>query len=869
MSDYARSVQILVELAGDAESRLDNINNKMNQLSGSKVNLNTSNASNEVTKLTSNANQAGSTFQNLGSKMSGAFANVKTTLGEVKTSIEGMSTALMSMTVGGAISGLAWKQSVQAILYNEQVKEAINNNKKLGISYEELNTFVKGQAEAGEGTKQDTVKEMYSVLMAGSKYFKGSGEKKLTQADAITDFYFKHQEMMQEQGISSAEQMVQRAIMTEGKMSGRFGTKFATAMGVSPDDASMKSAKARMKYFMEQGATVNMKTEMDLRPWEQLEVNIGKLKYAIGDSIATPIVYVTRAAAGFVDLIASIPAGSAIIGYAGMFLAIASATSLVIGVMTPLYNLMKALNIVSGISTLLKTTDATATIADASSHAMLTGAMEGEFVATELTTTAQNVSLASRIRLIAATTWSTLTIHANALANTLGIASLLGLATAEGVASTGAWALAAGIWAVLSPLLPFIVAGAAIVGILLLMSDKAGILQPILEGLGNSFDKLKSGDISGAWKSLTNIKLPSMDEAKKSLTGALNISYILDKHLGIPLSSQVKYLEYIHDVIKKVREYIYSLWNTILSIWNWLIKVIPGAEKSQAKSKLESQAKREGISSELFPEWLRTKQPTSTRDISANVPYTLDGKKLLGSELLEYMHSNRIANTKDVESFLKRRVEVFSGSDKLQQLKTTYELTPGFAEEIAKAVTDGIGSIFDKLIETLTNLPETIAKSITGLVDSGFGTGTSEVVWTSITDTLASITKILETVSNTMDGLWKAISSVSIPGVGTIGEILGVPSAAIGGEVLKEGYAYVHDGEPIIPANIAQSSDLITLLGNIASSPEKSGSKSNSITINMNYTAPSNGSGIYLDKFSFERTVKEIVGKCTRQYGAY
>jgi len=188
--------------------------------------------------------------------------------------IREMSGALMGMTLGGAVSGLAWMDSAKVKLYNEGIEEAITNNKKLGITYEELTAFVEQQAAAGEGTRQDTAKEMYSVLTASTKYLKGGSQEKLAQADAITDFYFKHQEMMQEQGIYSAEQLVQRATMTEGKMSGRFGTKFATAMGVSVDDPSMRSAKARIQHMMQEGAKVDMKAELDKRPWEQLQVNI-------------------------------------------------------------------------------------------------------------------------------------------------------------------------------------------------------------------------------------------------------------------------------------------------------------------------------------------------------------------------------------------------------------------------------------------------------------------------------------------------------------------------------------------------------------------------------------------------------------------
>jgi len=348
----------------------------------------------------------------------------------------------------------------------------------------------------------------------------------------------------------------------------------------------------------------------------------------------------------------------------------------------------------------------------------------------------------------------------------------------------------------------------------------------------------------------------------------------MDKHLGIPLSTQVKYLEYIHDVIKKVREYIYNLWNTIINFWSWLMKALPGAEKSQAKSKVESQAAAEGINKTDIADWLRAKSPKSTSDIIGNVSYLLDGKRLSGNDLIKYMSDNSIAGKSDTAAFFDNRVSLFQGSEKLQKLRETYENTPGFAEEIANAIRGVLTGVFDKVVETLTNLPETIAKAIGGLIDTVFGAGTSDKLWQTVTDTLGTITSTLETVTKTIDGLWRAISSVSIPGLGTIGEMLGVvPTAASGGEITSEGFAYVHKGEPIIPASIAKDSNLISVLESISNdgSSNTKQQSTNGITIDFKYynNSPAQGTGIYLDKFSFERAVKEIIGKCTRQYGSY
>jgi len=848
ISDYSRSVQILVEIAGNPEARIDEINKKLDGLSSKKVDASgPSQAASSMDKLSGSTDRVSSATSSLTSKMTSAFGNVKSSLTDLQGSIQTMATSLAGIAIGGTLSGLAWKQSAEAKLYNEQVKEAITNNRKLGISYEELDKFVKGQAEAGEGTKQDTVKEMYSVLTAGSKFFKGTGETKLSQADAITDFYFKHQEMMQEQGIGSAEQMVQRAIMTEGKMSGRFGTKFATAMGVSPDDASMKSAKARMKYFMEQGATVNMKVEMEKRPWEQLEVNVSKLKYAIGDSIAGPLVSLTNVIAVIVEKLSKIPGLPALIGLIGASLALASALSLVIGVLTPLYNVMKALNIITGIQTLLHTSNASATVVDAGAQAMLTGAMEGEFAVTELTTVAQNVSLATRLRLVGAKIWDTTVTYANSAANFLGISSLLGLASAEGVATIGAYGLATGIWAALTPLLPFIAAGALIVGVLALIANKFGILQPII----NSFKKAISGDFAGAWKTLTDIKLPSIkwDFSASGIKGALSeifsgTSFIttIIRLLGVPLYKLIDFAEQIRDLLKKVREFVEYLsgifykyvYAPLKAIWDWVEKLVSYLIGGEGKT---GSALTEAVSTEIS-------KRVEDYAFGANPGTSLRG---LSPEQIDYLAK-------------------YATGDKsvTPEMSTALGITESMKEEVKK--------IADSLNKPKGVLTGGISPS--GSADalaSGIKTGLEE-------DTSERTKKTQENLDKGLSGTAAADWSVMTPFVTGAKSLYSggknlynyITKNAIGGEVTKSGMAWVDNGEPIVPAEVARDSNLISLLEDLSSNTVTNKESSPTIIVQMEYNANnSSNNGRYLDDFAFERAVKNIIGKCIRTYGAY
>ena len=855
MADFARSVQLLVEIAGNPEAKLDAINKKLDEMP--KKTVVGSSAPDTVNKLTATTDRATGAFSNLGSKMSSAFGTVKSSLTDLQGSIQNMASSLAGITVGGAVSGLAWLDKAKSNLYVEQMANAVNANKKLGISFDQLKEKAKGEAAAGEDTTTGAMKELFAISTMGQKYV-GKGDKALNNADAIGDFYTKHQEMLQEQGIMDAEQMVQRAIMTQGKMGGRFGTKFAMALGVSLDDPSMKTAKSRMKLFMEEGAKVDIKAELDKRPWDQAEVAIRSLKSSIGDSIATPMAFVTTLFADFVKLIAKIPGGSALIGYAGMFLALASAASLVIGVMTPLWTFMKAVNAAMGISTILKAADAGVTVADAGAHAMLTGAMEGEFVATELTTAAQNMSFAARIRLIGATLWDTTARYANSAANLLGIGSLLGLAGAEGIASTGAWALAAGVWAALSPLLPFIAAGAILAGVLVLIADKMGILQPIAEGLSRAFHSIMKGDFSNTWKSISDIKLPSWEDAKKNLTSELNVSYILDKHLGVPLASQVKYLDYIYEVLKKIKTYIDEIislfytyiWSPLKGIWDYIKQIV---QYFIGGDSLNGQELVDSIQAILTAPSNQEKYGRLVNMANENPEFASDVSKY-GSGKMSKSDLRTKYGLSDWE--IKDLEQAYSSAKSPKSGMLNQGVTQGVSSFVNSA-TQNVGDTLSNWLfgDTIVRKEDANGQQYYSETDSSGNTRyyKNKTLWEGLKDEEVTDPTQLESVKKLLD-------------------TDSVPKNALGGEVTKSGLAIVDEGEPIVPAEVARSSNLIDLLSTLASSSNNINSmKSNQIIINFEYSnTGTNSNGMYfLDKFAFERAVKEIVGKVTRQYGSY
>ena len=89
MADYARSVNILVEIAGNPEAKLDAVNRKLDNLSNKKVTVGSSasGATDAVSRLSSTTDKASESFTSLGSKITSAFGNVKSSLNDVKSSM--------------------------------------------------------------------------------------------------------------------------------------------------------------------------------------------------------------------------------------------------------------------------------------------------------------------------------------------------------------------------------------------------------------------------------------------------------------------------------------------------------------------------------------------------------------------------------------------------------------------------------------------------------------------------------------------------------------------------------------------------------------------------------------------------------------
>lgn len=995
MSDFARSVQILIELVGNPEARLTEINRLTDQLNHKKIGLTdavsglaggANNAAGALGKVASSTQDVAKNASDLSGKSVSAFDKIKESVLDLNSGVQTLAASLAGIAMGGAISGLTWKASADAKLLNEQIDKAINANKKLKISSTEFDEFVKAQADAGEGTRQDTKQELYSVLNVGGKYFKGSGQEKLKQADAVTDFWFSQQEMMKSEGISSPEDLVRRALRTEGKMGDMFSAKFATALGVSPEGKEMSSAKNRMKFMVEQGEGVDMKAEMDKRPWEDMVVSVDKLKYAIGDGLAPVMSGFIKMLTGAVKLLNSIPGAAPLIGLAGAAIAFVSTLTLLNGVLSPGISLLKqmvvwtnlhtaaevkqmvvskALIITDWLGVTSKAARATATATAAASTAALTGAIGMEIVALEADTVATTAAATATTGLAAAE-WAALSPLLLLAVPLIAVAGLLYLAETRTHVFSNAldklsktemskdliqWLEDVGYWA-----------GYAVdkLGSVMGAGIETGIINPIvgpIEGLDNLYKNFKSGGVLGV------LGLGGGEDSSE------NNQMLLTSKLFQPISAISGHISTIDEVTSWVKGLLGTGWNAINGIYAGIVNfpqnaykfVVDGiigfgkwiyngivywatwiydgilywADEVQKAYDhiIDSLGLREfsdnfntyvlGLGdkfntlvddikititglidkftsfvsdikttiSNLIPGWMKGSDSGNAASGSEEgfIEFIRNAKKgsenydkyaQLSDEVLRAAyregltgvpqdHEN-LSKPHEYDIIVRNAVPEYTKSiQNNTTLNTTNNINPlsDLGAAANKALQDDIAKINEKIgsgepISSLTpdlGNPSGLAKiAYTGL-DSASGGRISSAVDSG----KEAVGSAIDTGKEWSGAAQEAVGSGWNAAMDKIG-------FAKGGFVEKTGFALVHSGEPIIPAEVANSSRLQTILENIAYGDESSTSSviNNSPIIHIHYEADPRR-GILLDETAFEHKVSDIIAKRLRQLNGY
>jgi hypothetical protein len=864
MSDFARSVQILIELVGNPEQRLTEINRLTDQLNHKKIGLTdavsglaggANNAAGALGKVASSTQDVAKNATDLSGKSVSAFGKIKESVLDLNSGVQTLAASLAGIAMGGAISGLTWKASADAKLLNEQIDKAINANKKLKISSTEFDEFVKAQAEAGEGTRQDTKQELYSVLNVGGKYFKGSGKEKLEQADAITDFWFAQQELMKQEGISSPEQLILQTLRTEGKMGERTANKFATALGISPDSKEMGSAKSRMKYMIEQGSGVDMKAEMDKRPWEDMVVSVDKLKYAIGDGLAPVMSIFIKMLTGAVKLLNSIPGAAPLIGLAGAAIAFVSTLTLLNEVLTPGIALLKQMVLWTNLHTAAEVKQ----------------------------------MVVSKARIV--TDW-------------LGITSLGARTVATTGLTTATIGLAAAEWAALSPLLLLAVPLIAVAGLLYLAETRTHVFSNALDKLsktemskdliqwledvgywaGYAVDRL--GNVTGAGIETGIISpiispIEGLDSLYKSAkSGGIpnvlglgggdsseNNSILLTTKLFQPISAISGHISTIDEVTSWIKGLLGTGWDAINGIYSGIINfpknaytfVVDGLTNF-GKYIYDGIVYWAGEAKKAFDSSVEALKTTITDLVDKFTTFVNDIKTTISNLIPDWMKGGSSSNaTTSEEGFIEFIRNTKKGSenyDKYAQLSD---------ETLRAAYREGLTGVPQEheRLYTPYEYDNIVKYAVPEYTKSGASSSTASLLSNIPTGNLSPHEKEVKRSEGDID--YEASKQRGIDAGLILGE-----GFADGGLVKKSGLALVHSGEPIIPADVANSSRLQNILESIAYGGETTTTSTitNNPIIHIHYEADPRR-GILLDETAFEHKVSDIIAKRLRQLNGY
>jgi hypothetical protein len=586
------SVRMDIELADTIFSDLQRVTDLTAGL-GEKVNIDVAlndNSANVARNISNNSQQAARGVEKIADasskvgrelneterKSSRFFSTLEQSSRSVVDSLDGVLTKFAAIAVTGSIGGVSWLGAKSSEKYKQEVIESIatrNGTPEAAIAKE----FI---GEAGEPGQEYTSGSQRADLM---RYIelntRARGENATSAVRGVEKLAFSS-ETAERLGYDAESLM---RIATRKSLSGLRPDQKSDIESIFGKDFSKKSLTTRMRILAEFDQKIDINEAMKEDPEKVLQFKLDAMSKSVGKAMIGPMNSLLDVSLKVVDGLASIPgmpqiagvglmATTAGIGLKLMFDAAGMASDGMLGVVRVLGLTKKAegellvvqkvravatavSNAMTWTATAAKSALVGANTAEAVSQVMATGAMEGDFVATELNTVAKNQGIVARIRMTASTYASAVAERVHTAATMIGSAitwarvaavgaitgatfanigitsassvAMGGLAAAETLATVGAYALASGVWAALSPLLPFVAAGAALAIVLGAVAAKAGLLEPLLKGLGKIdfgrvWKDLMEGDLDKAWQDITKgFKLPSGREMWANLTEGL------------------------------------------------------------------------------------------------------------------------------------------------------------------------------------------------------------------------------------------------------------------------------------------------------------------------------------------------------------
>ena len=637
-----------------------NLSSKIND-SGSAIQKSIGGGAKVAEGAIKNAGKATEEITSGAKKAEGGISNITKSANNLKSAITNVAGALAGIATGGAIAGLSYLTAAKSDLYVAEVYKSIDANKKLGLSSEEVKARVAGFKGVGWTSDTTMLKNIQAAYTYGGIYAKGketainplTGLKESMgrgeiAAQAAAKIAFNY---VGPDGESLDPKDLLASVYRKGKLMKGAKNALALELGVSADDRRLDTVAGRIKLL-----NSHLGDGLTDQPWKIATQNLADLQKSIGESIAPVMKNVTGLLAGFIKMITAFPGGSALIGYLGIFIALASILSLIVSVGTPLVGLFMAIR---------------------GAMAGMTIATEG-FAGAELLAFAPLFIIAGILLLVEQRTH----IFSNALKQ-LGKTQL--------AKDFFKWFEEGGKWI------------DKMIGSLdkLYKAGKLGdIGRGALSSLGNEIDKTKNRlggifkDLSGSADLKNILKVVGMAAlGPAGMMGAIlgggspdKLQENLVKYMYNLYNLARTYFPWLNtagEMLKKIEGIFEWLYSLLQGLFSWLKGAIPGAQKETYRQEL---VKKLPSNVELNSSGGLVTKPMTGKEI--NKKY---GGGLSDDDRANLLHGGQ-------------SVSASSLSPKLQDLYTKYQNASSFATGIADAVKQGLSGMADAVAAAIKGI---------------------------------------------------------------------------------------------------------------------------------------------------------------------
>lgn len=290
--DDAGAIQKTQELGEKSQESTAGISNAVENAKGVTAGYSDSQkeAGKAVDEHAKATEKAGSAIENLKSK----YAGITGSLGSLKTALAGIT----GLIAGGSVAGFSWAAAEEADDYKKQVMDMLGKrkgSKKVDLSA--INAFVAKAQDSGYTSSTDRLQLTNLMIQRGAK----TTDQATGATDALEKKYFANQEMLQKDyGVSSAmdlgsmaTQKYIRGKQAKQDLDNLFGKGF-----------SNKSQASRIKILTKQGVDIDINATMADKPLEVIQNRFKSITKSIGGelkNVMSPIASMFANILGIID----------------------------------------------------------------------------------------------------------------------------------------------------------------------------------------------------------------------------------------------------------------------------------------------------------------------------------------------------------------------------------------------------------------------------------------------------------------------------------------------------------------------------------------------------------------------------------------